>query len=178
MSSTTTDIARLLLPASSLLLLACPALYSKHPRFSRRTPTPKTPRQLVTPHRLEQDRGRLPWPVNGTVTRQFGLQLDPRYGTRTKNQGIDIACRPGSPVLAIDSGFVSFADRFRGYGLTVILEHGSGFYSIYSRLREIRTSTARRVATGDTIGTAADTIHFELRIGGKPVDPLAWLTRQ
>lgn len=112
------------------------------------------------------------------MVRQFGLQLDPRYGTRTRNQGIDIACAEGSAVTAVDSGLVSFADRFRGYGLTVILEHGSGFYSIYSRLRDIRVLTGRRIAAGDTIGSASDTIHFELRVGGKSVDPLDWLRRQ
>lgn len=116
--------------------------------------------------------------MEGTVVRQFGLQFDPRYGTRTKNQGVDIACRAASPVLAVGSGTVSFADQFRGYGLTVIVEHGSGFFSVYSRVREIRTNTGKRIASGDTLGFSGDTLHFELRVGGKPVDPLRWLIRR
>jgi len=165
--------------AAALAFGRCAAFYADDPRFGRRQrPAPAAPRRAAPRHPLEQQRGRLAWPVSGTVVRQFGLQSDPRYGTRTRNQGIDIACRAGAPVLAIGAGRVSFADVFRGYGRMVIVEHGSGFYSVYAGLSDVRAATGRSVAGRDTLGLAADTVHFEIRVGGRSVDPLAWLARR
>lgn len=127
---------------------------------------------------MEGKKGRLPWPVNGTLVRPFGNIVDPKYGTATKNAGWDIATTRGEPVRAVDSGKVSYADRFMGYGLMVIIDHGSRFHTVYSRLAEIRTSPGRTIRAGETIGIAGDTLHFEFRVGARSVDPQEWLTPQ
>jgi septal ring factor EnvC (AmiA/AmiB activator) len=77
--------------------------------------------------------------------------------------------------MAVDSGRVSFADEFMGYGRMVILDHGRRCHSLYSRLGDIRTRVGDKVARGETVGTAADTLHFEFRVRGRSVDPLEWL---
>jgi septal ring factor EnvC (AmiA/AmiB activator) len=158
-----------------MALSGCPAFYAGSPRFGRSRSGPARQGRARPRHPLEARKASLPWPVSGTLVGRYGLQLSPKYGTKTKSQGIDIACRPGSPVTAIGSGGVSYADRFRGYGLMVILEHGGGFHSIYAGLSGLEVTMGERVREHETLGFAADTIHFEIRVGGKSVDPLFWL---
>jgi len=93
----------------------------------------------------------------------------------TKNTGIDIATTEGSPVLAVDSGKVSFADIFMGYGRMVILDHGKRSHSIYSRLSDVKVKVGDKVARGGVIALSGDTLHFEFRVAGKSVDPLDYL---
>lgn len=161
-----------------LCLAGCPALHSAHPRYGRAVISPKPVSRSRPPRRAAQSdprKGRLPWPVPGTVTGRFGLQLNPKYGTKTRNQGVDIVATPRAPVIAVDSGLVSFADVFRGYGLMVILEHRGGCHSVYAGMSELRVAAGRKVRARDTLGLAADTVHFEFRVGGQSVDPEAWL---
>jgi septal ring factor EnvC (AmiA/AmiB activator) len=170
----------LMLFASFTLLAAsgCATLYSMDPRYRRGRPRPK-PRPVAakSAHQLaaDQRRGVLPWPAPGQVVKQFGTIVDPKYKTATKSSGIDIATRSGSPVLAVDSGTVSYADIFMGYGRMVILDHGKRIHSIYSRLSDVKVKVGAHVAKGSTIGLSGDTLHFEFRVGGKSVDPLEYL---
>lgn len=159
-----------------LCLSGCAILYSENPRRGRRTerepivqPIPPTKRGTAG------RKGSLPWPVKGTVVGTYGSRVDPKYKTVTKSPGIDIAAANGAPVTAVDSGKVSFADHFLGYGRMVILDHGGRYHSIYSRLKDIRVSVGAIVKRGEPLGLAADTLHFEFRVGGKSVDPLDWL---
>lgn len=122
--------------------------------------------------------GTLPWPVEGEIVGSFGMRLESKYNTRTVSRGIDIKTQRGKPVSAVDSGVVSFADRFMGYGNTVIVEHAGRLHSVYSRLQEISVSVGDRLRQGQTVGVSGDTLHFELRLAGKPVDPLLSLRRR
>ncbi|MCX7732062.1 MAG: peptidoglycan DD-metalloendopeptidase family protein [candidate division WOR-3 bacterium] len=166
-----------------LILLSCASLYTTQPRYRRFRQTPRlkpaVPSQ-PTParHPMDAYRGRLSWPVTGTVISGFGLQVDPKYGTKVKNSGIDISCAKGSPVRAVWEGTVSYADVFMGQGLMLILEHGGGYYSVYSRLSEFRVRAGEKVKTGAVLGLSGELLHFELRIGGKAVDPLEWLEKR
>jgi murein hydrolase activator len=167
----------------SLALLAaggCAVLHTIDPRYARgRTqPNPKlkpAANRPVQKPSADARRGVLPWPVQGQVVTQFGAVVDPKYGTVTKSTGIDILTKSGSQVHVVDSGKVSFADIFMGYGRMVILDHGSRVHSIYSRLGEVKVKVGDRVAKGSTIALSGDTLHFEFRVGGKSVDPLDWL---
>lgn len=156
----------------------CATLYSMDPRYRRGRPRPK-PRPVAakSAHQLaaDQRRGVLPWPVQGQVVRQFGSIVDPKYKTSTKSSGIDIATRGGSPVLAVDTGTISFADIFMGYGRMVIIDHGKRIHSIYSRLSDVKVKVGDNVARGSTLALSGDTLHFEFRVGGKSVDPLEYL---
>jgi len=128
-------------------------------------------------HFLEINKGSIPWPYRGKVIANFGSQIHPKYKTRTRNTGIDIDCPKGSSIAAISQGRVVYADRFMGYGNLIIVDHGSGYYSLYSNLSEMLVSVGINVETGQRIAKVDENLHFELRKEGQPVDPLEWLSK-
>jgi len=120
-------------------------------------------------------KGKLPWPVRGEVIARFGSQVHPEYKTRTPNKGIDIKTQSGTLVLAVESGKVAYADQFMGYGKMVIVDHGGGYYSLYSNLDRIAAQVGAAIISGSAVGYTRDYLHFELRQHGQSVDPLEWL---
>ncbi len=124
---------------------------------------------------FEAAKGSLPWPLRGKVIATFGSQVHPRYKTKTSNLGIDIKASPSAPVRAVAAGRVAYADQFLGYGNLVIVDHGSGFYTLYSNLTEMSAQVGSDVIAGTKVGTASDYLHFEIRKDGKSVDPMDWL---
>jgi septal ring factor EnvC (AmiA/AmiB activator) len=126
--------------------------------------------------------GEIKWPCKGQVISTFGNQVNPKYGTTVKNNGIDIKAPLGTPVHAVAKGKVVYNDRFLGYGNVVLLDHGKGYYSLYAHLQEIRVSLKDLVEKDQAIATVGDTgslegskLHFEIRENGKPVDPVPFL---
>jgi septal ring factor EnvC (AmiA/AmiB activator) len=165
--------------AGLMLGAGCAGLYATNPRYARSTRSETANRTEERPAPASDERqGRLGWPVVGTVVQAFGVKVHPKYGTKTKSQGLDIACADGSPIKASLDGRVSFAESFMGYGKMVIVDHGEQLHSIYSRLSEIRVSVGATVHKGETIAFAGDTLHFEVRKSGKSEDPLLWLSRK
>jgi septal ring factor EnvC (AmiA/AmiB activator) len=126
-------------------------------------------------HYLEIMKGKLPWPYYGTVIARFGTKQDPKYKTKIRNTGIDIQTPKGADIKAIAKGRVVYADRFMGYGNMVILDHGDGYYSLYSNLSDMSATVGEDVEQSEVVGSSTDILHFELRSEGKPVDPLLWL---
>jgi septal ring factor EnvC (AmiA/AmiB activator) len=126
-------------------------------------------------------RGSLPWPVEGRVRSSFGRHKHPRFDTFTVNNGVEVEARQGTPVFAVHEGTVAFADRFRGYGTMVVVDHGGKHHSLYAHLDEVNVSAGERVAAGQLVGTVGSTglegpgLYFEVRFQGKPEDPLGWL---
>ena len=126
-------------------------------------------------------RGDLDWPIAGTVRQRFGGVDNPR---RAANNGIDIAAAEGLPVRAVHDGAVAFADVFTGFGRLVIVDHGSQTFSLYGNLKDILVAQGAHVQRGDTVGsvgvapTGATGLYFELRVDGRPVDPLQWLKQR
>ena len=143
------------------------------------------PAKPLTPYEgdFEQGRGRLDWPLRGEIVGRFGNEKHPRFGTITFNNGIDIRATPGEAVRAVARGRVDFTSNDYGaYGQMIILNHGSGYYTLYAHLSDVSVSRAQEVAAGQTIGAAGDTgslkgtvLHFEIRKGRSSVDPLGWL---
>ena len=129
------------------------------------------------------DAGTLNWPVDGELVYRFGREVRPN-GTVLLWQGIGIAAATGTPVQAVEVGTVDFAGPFEGYGLTVILSHGGGFYTVYMYLEEIGVTEGRVVTVGQVVGTVggADTPegpHLEFQVRNPQAqDPLAWLRAQ
>lgn len=124
-----------------------------------------------------QMRGRLVWPVPGTLAAAFG---SPRAGTVTW-QGALITADRGTPVKAIFRGRVVYADWLAGMGLLVIVDHGGGFLSLYGHNEQVFRSVGEMVNAGDTISAVGDTggrarpeLYLEIRRAGKPVDPAPW----
>jgi septal ring factor EnvC (AmiA/AmiB activator) len=130
---------------------------------------------------LKPFRGTLEWPVSGRVVSRFGQRRDPRFGTTVSQSGIEIAAGEAEPVRAVHEGRVVFADVFAGFGQLVIVDHGNLGYSLYGYLGAVAKPKGAGVAEGERLGSAGrapsgnPALYFELRIDGKPVDPLQWL---
>lgn len=133
---------------------------------------------------FDSRRGKLPWPVDGSIRRRFGLERHPRLNTLIEYQGVEIAARGGSPIRAVHTGRVAFADLFAAYGLLVIVDHGDGYYSLYANLADTAVSAGKSVAAGDVLGTLAEAsdlgasgLRFELHKGAQAFNPEPWLAR-
>jgi septal ring factor EnvC (AmiA/AmiB activator) len=125
-------------------------------------------------------KGALPWPAAGHVRSAFGRHKHPKFDTYTVQNGIEIEAKVDTPVVAVHEGAVVFAERFKGYGLMVVVDHGGKHLSLYAHLGEARVQPGQRVAAGEVIGTVGTALegpglYFEMRFQGKPEDPLEWL---
>ena len=126
-------------------------------------------------------RGALAWPAKGRLVSRFGQYRNPRFGTTTRQNGVEIAAAEDAPVRSVHEGRVVFADVFTGFGQLVIVDHGSLAYSLYGYLGSMSVIKGARVAGDQPIGTVGRSpagqaaLYFELRIDGRPVNPLEWL---
>jgi septal ring factor EnvC (AmiA/AmiB activator) len=127
------------------------------------------------------DARRLDWPVSGPLLYRFGRVVNPN-NTTTRWNGIGIGAPAGAPVRAVSSGQVVVAQPFGTYGLTVIIQHGGGDYSVYGSLSRVDVEKGAIVSRGQTIGAVGTAdpdlpphLHFEMRPRGRAVDPLDWL---
>jgi septal ring factor EnvC (AmiA/AmiB activator) len=132
--------------------------------------------------RFERLRGRLPWPVQGRVISAFGEDKHPLFGTRIENSGIEIETPAGAGIAAVAEGTVIYLSRLRGYGNLLILDHGDDYYTLYARLSEICVRPGAEVRRLQRIGVMGEgeagsspRLHFEIRKGKQPLDPLEWL---
>lgn len=134
--------------------------------------------------RFSQMRARLAFPVKGDIVERFGKQAHPELKTYTYQKGIVIQAPVGTPVRAVHSGRVAFADWFKGFGLMIIVDHGEHYYSLSAHASELVKKVDDIVAAGETIAHVGDTnslkgagLYFEIRYHGKPQDPLNWLKK-
>lgn len=133
----------------------------------------------------EASAGSLAWPVDGTLLYPFGTQRQPN-GTLLRWNGIGIQAPAGTAVRAVEGGRAVMAGPFEGYGPTVVLSHGGGYYSLYLYLDEIQVQEGEPVARGQVVGSVGGTrtpegphIEFQIRApGGEAVDPLTWLQQR
>jgi septal ring factor EnvC (AmiA/AmiB activator) len=127
--------------------------------------------------------GRFDWPVTGNLQTRFGKEVSSRFGTLIARNGVEIAAAEQTPVKAASDGKVVFASTFTGFGRLVIVDHGARTFSLYGHLNSLSVQQGEAVARGQAIGTSgvtptgAPALYFELRIDGKPVDPVQWLKR-
>lgn len=124
---------------------------------------------------IQEFRGVLDWPAQGTVTQGFGPRLDPRYRTQVPHNGIELALAPGTDVRAVYPGKVLFAAPFRGYGPTVIVHHSGRVFTLYAGLGELAVGRDAVVALGDVLGISRNALYFEIRVENRPEDPRGWL---
>ncbi len=128
------------------------------------------------------DIGKLDWPVQGRILYPFGRQVQPNNATIRWN-GIGIAAPAGTPVHVVAAGEVVSVRPLGLYGLTVIVDHGGGDYSIYGSLGRAYVQRGDHVVRDQVIGTVGLSdpdfpphLHFEVREhGGPAVDPTLWL---
>lgn len=132
---------------------------------------------------LRAFQGALPWPARGRLQSRFGRDTSSRFGTAIVRNGIEIAVAPGQRVGAVHEGTVAYADKFTGYGTLVIIEHAGGAYTLYGHLDAAHVARGDRVEPGTSLGASGrnpngnPVLYFELRIDGRPVDPLQWLEK-
>ncbi|MCA3270021.1 MAG: peptidoglycan DD-metalloendopeptidase family protein [Thalassospira sp.] len=120
------------------------------------------------------------WPVQGRVVADYG-----DVGKGQRNDGINIAAAKGSPVRAADNGIVAYVgDKIKGFGNLVLLRHPGGFVTAYAHNDKITVRPGSYVKRGETIALVGNTgaidepqVHFQVRKGKSPVDPLAYLER-
>ncbi len=132
-----------------------------------------------------EDIGRLDWPVDGTILYRFGRDTL-RSGGVIRWNGIGIGAPAGTPVKAVESGRVALVQRLSTYGLTVVLEHGNGYYSLYMQLASASVAAGASVTRGQVVGAVggANTdygphLHFEIRGENQiALDPAEWLRRR
>ena len=128
-------------------------------------------------------RGELPQPVDGELAESFGEHLHPRYRTRTEQTGVLVAAPFGVPVGAVADGRVAFADFYQSYGPMVILDHGGGWFTLYTHLQSVMLRKGEVLKAGERVGYVGDTVDgprlgFEVRYQKQPQDPQKWFKRR
>ncbi|MBW2474338.1 MAG: peptidoglycan DD-metalloendopeptidase family protein [Deltaproteobacteria bacterium] len=128
---------------------------------------------------LPAQKGRLLWPVPGKLRVGFGTSRHGELGTLIESHGFDIEAAAGTPVNAAASGKVIFANSLRGYGNLIIVDHGSKYYTLYAHMARFTKQVGDPVAAAEVIAYSGyegrDAVYFEIRQGGKPLDPGDWL---
>lgn len=126
--------------------------------------------------------GQMLYPANARITSRFGWRVHPILGSRRFHAGIDFGASHGSTIRAADSGTVIFAGWYGGYGNAVVIDHGNGITTLYGHSSQLYVSEGQGVQKGQPIAAVGSTglstgphLHFEVRLNGKPVDPLAYL---
>ncbi len=123
-------------------------------------------------------------PVRGGVrmTSGFGMRRDPLHGRMRMHAGIDWAGARGTPIHATADGVVVSAGRDGAYGNTVVIRHAFGIETVYAHLSSIAVQPGQRVSRGDRIGAMGATgratgvhLHYEIRVGGRPINPLTYI---
>ena len=125
---------------------------------------------------IRRGSGQFIWPLDGTFTSPFGQ----RWGRL--HAGIDVAVPEGTPIRAADSGTVAIAAFTGGYGNYTCIQHSASLSSCYAHQSRLGTSAGASVSQGQVIGYSGNTgnstgphLHFEVRVGGSPVDPMGYL---
>ena len=129
-----------------------------------------------------QGSGAMIWPLAGSITSDFGWRTHPITGAQRFHSGIDIGGDYGDPIYAAQAGTVEYAGWISGYGNAVIINHGGGISTLYGHCQSLDVSTGQSVAQGELIAACGSTgnstgphCHFEVRVNGEPVNPLAYL---
>ncbi len=123
--------------------------------------------------RFEFRKGRLPWPVNGVLA---------EGSADSKGRGVLFKASPGAAIRPVGGGRVIYADWLRGYGNLVIIDHGSGYYTVYAHASRLLVEKGERVSAGQVIARVGDTgsltgpgLYFEIRHGGSTENAMLWL---
>lgn len=131
---------------------------------------------------IKESTGRFIWPMRGPITSGFGYRYHPIHRYRARHTGIDISRPTGTPIVAADGGRVIAAGWQQGYGKAVVILHGRGLATLYGHMSRISVSAGQTVEQGQRIGACGSTgystgphLHFEVRVGGSPVNPMRYL---
>lgn len=131
---------------------------------------------------MTQGSGNMSMPLRASITSPFGWRRHPIFGVRKFHTGVDLAGPNHSPIKAADSGNVLYAGWYGGYGKVVIVSHGKGMATLYAHLSKVNVSPGTNISKGDVIGYEGTTgfstgphLHFEVRVDGKPNNPMNYV---
>jgi len=131
---------------------------------------------------LKPKKGILALPVQGKLISGYGRHKNTDFNTYTFNSGIDISAPLGQVVRAAGSGEVIYTGSIKGYGQIIIIDHGGRITTLYAHLSKILIDIGDKVKKGQIVGQVGDSggvsstrLHFEVRVEGKPTDPMNWL---
>ena len=124
------------------------------------------------------------WPVQGPITGPFGRRSDPFSEEGAFHKGVDISVPSGTPVHVTADGMVMQAEMVTGgYGRLVVVDHGGGIQTYYAHLSRIYVHAGQEVRRGELLGAAGSTgrvtaphLHYEVRVGGTPMNPRRYLS--
>lgn len=143
------------------------AAYYRSLKGSSKTPVPKYTGAFIKP-------------VSAPMTSRFGMRFHPILKRNRMHTGVDFGARSGSPIWASADGVVIAASYSRGYGNMVIIDHGGGVSTLYGHCSRLYVSAGQKVKKGQRIGAVGSTglstgphLHFEVRVNGRPVNPLS-----
>jgi len=150
---------------------------------SQRQQSPSLQKLPVVSH-FPELKGKMIWPVNGRVIKNFGHYQHPKLKTITQNLGIDIKAGNGTPVKAVADGMVARIQWMRGIGVLILLNHAAGYYTVYANLGEVLVKNNQLVEMGQMIGYVGEIgleeqskLHFQIWEKNNPINPLIWLRK-
>lgn len=124
------------------------------------------------------------WPVAGRVSSPFGGRLDPFSREGQYHPGVDLQASMGTPIRVTADGVVRQAEWNSGYGKLIVVDHGGSLQTYYAHLSRFSVVPGQDVRRGEVIGYSGATgyvtaphLHYEVRIGGNPVNPYHYLAR-
>lgn len=127
-------------------------------------------------------KGKFQRPCSGRLTSSFGMRFHPILKKSRLHAGVDFGAPSGSPIVAAQTGVVIAAQRMRGYGNVVIIDHGGGLSTTYAHCSRFFVGKGAKVSRGQRIASVGATglatgphLHFEVRVNGKPVNPMRYL---
>ncbi|HEX3018706.1 MAG TPA: peptidoglycan DD-metalloendopeptidase family protein [Chitinispirillaceae bacterium] len=131
---------------------------------------------------FEKRKGKLGWPVKGTIVNGFGKIVHPVYKTVIMNSGVDISAKQGQQVQCVAPGAVIHVGSMRGLGRMVIIDHAAGYMTVYAQLEQISVNLDQKVQIGTILGKLGSSsngskLHFEIRKATDPLDPSEWLEK-
>jgi len=139
--------------------------------------------KVKTFRNFNSSRGQMPWPVKGKVISRFGLEKNRITGTLTDNPGIDIKAKTGQEVISVLKGVCTRITYLRGFGTTVLIDHGEGYYTVYAHLDEVWVGEGENIEAGRVLGTVGSSggvgsprLHFQVWHKRQKQDPLKWLS--
>ncbi len=131
------------------------------------------------------EKGKLPWPNGGEIVGTYGRNKHPKFDFFVFKKGMEIKPAEDDYIRSIYDGTVAYADWFKGYGLLVIIDHGESYYSLYAHASKLMVSVGDKVKQNQIVGEIGETgysadqnLYFEIRHGGKAVDPAVWLSKK
>lgn len=123
------------------------------------------------------------WPVNGRLLSSFGGRIDPFSGEGAVHTGVDLSASMGTPVHAAADGIVTHASWGGQYGNLVVIDHGNGMQTWYAHLSHFLVVPGQEIRRGEILGRSGATgrvtaphLHYEVRMGGTPVNPYKYMT--